>query len=255
MTGHSGRTAPSATATATATEQSRRELRLPATRDRFADIATSARREQQDYLGFLAELVITEWDGRDRRRAEKRVRAAGFPFRKRLDDFSFEANPAVDATLVGRLTGWDWVKAGSPLCLYGGSGTGKSHLLIGLGTRAAEAGYRVRYAEAGRLVADLAEASEASDDDRLAGVMSHYGDVDLLLIDDLSRLHLDRRRAELLLAVLTEREQRCAVASAADAPFSSLRKTFTDPRLCAAIVDRLTFGGHVIDTGDRAYRR
>ena len=77
----------------------------------------------------------------------------------------------------------------------------------------------------------------------------------LLLIDDLSRLHLDRRRAELLLAVLTEREQRCAVASAADAPFSSLRKTFTDPRLCAAIVDRLTFGGHVIDTGDRAYRR
>ena len=62
-------------------------------------------------------------------------------------------------------------------------------------------------------------------------------------------------RAELLLAVLTEREQRCAVASAADAPFSSLRKTFTDPRLCAAIVDRLTFGGHVIDTGDRAYRR
>jgi len=170
------------------------------------------------------------------------IREAGSP----------EATPAVDATLVGRLTGWDWVKAGSPLCLYGGSGTGKSHLLIGLGTRAAEAGYRVRYAEAGRLVADLAEAS---DDDRLAGVISHYGDVDLLLIDDLSRLHLDRRRAELLLAVLTEREQRCAVASAADAPFSSLRKTFTDPRLCAAIVDRLTFGGHVIDTGDRAYRR
>lgn len=233
-------------------EQARRELLLPATRDRFADIAMSARREQHDYLGFLAELVITEWDGRDRRRAERRVRAAGFPYRKLLDDFSFEANPAVDATLVSRLASWDWVEAGSPLRVLGGSGTGKSHLLIGLGTRAAEAGYRVRYAEAGRLVADLAEAA---DDGRLAGAISHYGDVDLLLIDDLSRLHLDRRRAELLLAVLTEPERRCAVASAADGPFSSLRKTFTDPRLCAAIVDRLTLGGRTIDTGDRAYRR
>lgn len=248
MTAQPGRTASSATAT----EQARRELRLPVTRDRFADIATSARRERQDYLGFLAELVITEWDGRDRRRAEQRLRAAGFPYRKRLDDFSFEANPAVDATLVSRLTGWDWIEAGSPLCVLGGSGTGKSHLLIGLGTRAAEAGYRVRYADAERLVGDLAGAS---DGDRLAGVISHYGDVDLLLIDDLSRLQLDRRGAELLLAVLTEREQRCAVATAADAPFSSLRKTFADPRLCAAIVDRLTSGGHIIDTGDRAYRR
>lgn len=247
MTAPPGRTAPSTTAA----EQGRRELHLPTTRDRFADIAASARRDQQAYLGFLAELVITEWEGRDRRRAEQRVRAAGFPWRTRLEDFSFAANPAIDATLLSRLAGCDWVEAGSPLCLLGGSGTGKSHLLIGLGTRAAEAGYRVRYAQADRLVAELAEAC---DDDHLAGLMTHYGDVDLLLIDDLSRLRLDRRGAELLLALLTEREQRCAIASAADGPFSSLTKTFTDPRLCAAIVDRLTSGGHIIDTGDRAYR-
>lgn len=52
-------------------------LRLPTTRDRFAEIAASARREQQSYLGYLADLVIAECEGRDRRRAEQRIRDAG----------------------------------------------------------------------------------------------------------------------------------------------------------------------------------
>lgn len=227
-------------------------LRLPTTRERFAQIAASAHREQQAYLGFLAELVIAECEGRDQRRAEQRVRAAGFPWLKRLEDFSFAANPAVDATLVGRLAAGDWVKAGSSLCVLGGPGTGKSHLLIALGNCAAEAGHRVRYVQAGRLVAELAEAGEGS---RPAGLIQHYGEVDLLLLDDVCQIQLDRRRAELLLAVLTEREQPCAIASAAHRSFSSLTKGLTDAPLCAAIVERLTAGGYIIDTGTRAYHR
>lgn len=239
----------------TATGQGRRVLRLPTTRDRFAEIAAAARREQQAYLGFLAELVITECEGADRRRAQQRVRAAGFPRRKRLEDFSFDANPAVDAALVGRLADCDWVRVGSALRVVGGSGTGKSHLLIGLGTRAAEAGYRVRYTRADRLVGELLNAdADADDGNRLDGLIGHYGDVDLLLIDDLEKLRLDRRGAELFLAVLTEREPRCAVASAATGPFSSLAKTFSDPRLCAAILERLAVAGQTVDTGSRAYR-
>jgi DNA replication protein DnaC len=228
----------------------RRVLRLPATRDHFAQIAASARREQQAYLGFLADLVLTACEARDQRRTEQRVRAAGFPWRKRLEDFSFDANPAVNTALVDGLAGGDWVSEGSSLCLIGGSGTGKSHLLIALGTCAAEAGYRVRYTQASGLVADLLDADGT---DRLPEVITHYGEVDLLLIDDLGDLRLGHRGAELLLAVLTEREPRCAIASAANGPFP-VTKTFTDPQLCAAIVDRLTAGGHTIDTGRSAYR-
>ena len=58
------------------------------------------------------------------------------------------------------LTTADWVATGVPLCLLGDSGTGKSHLLIGAGTAAAEAGYRVRYVLASRLVNELAEAAD-----------------------------------------------------------------------------------------------
>ena len=67
-------------------------------------------------------------------------------------------------------------------------------------------------------------------------------------------MELDKRGAELLFQVLTEREEKTAVAIASSDSFSGWTKTFTDPRLCAAIVDRLTFGGNIIETGTSSYR-
>ena len=112
--------------------------------------------------------------------------------------------------MIGQLASCAWVKAGHPLCLIGDSGTGKSHLLIALGILAAEAGYRVRYTLASKLVNELVEAA---DDRQLTKLINRYGRVDLLLVDELGYLQLDRRGAELLFQVLTEREERSAIAS------------------------------------------
>jgi DNA replication protein DnaC len=120
-----------------------------------------------------------------------------------------------------------------------------------LGAAAAEAGYRVRYALASKLVNELVDAA---DDKQLSKTITRYGRVDLLCLDELGYMHLDRRGAELLFQVLTEREERSAVAIASDEPFSGWTKTFTDPRLCAAIVDRLTVAGQIIETGTTSYR-
>ena len=67
-------------------------------------------------------------------------------------------------------------------------------------------------------------------------------------------MELDRRGAELLFQVLTEREEKASVAIASNESFSGWTKTFTDPRLCAAIVDRLTFNATIIETGTQSYR-
>ena len=80
------------------------------------------------------------------------------------------------------------------------------------------------------------------------------GRVDLLCLDELGYLELDRRGAELLFQVFTEREERASIAIASNAAFSEWTSTFTDPRLCAAIVDRLTFDAHIITTGTDSYR-
>jgi DNA replication protein DnaC len=178
-----------------AVDQACRMLRLPTIRAQFPDLAEAAARDQMSYRGFLAELLMAECDDRARRRSERRIKAAAFPREKSLRAFDFDAKPSVDPAVIHTLATCEWVKKGLPLCLIGDSRTGKSHLLIALGTEAAMAGYRVK-----------------------------------------------------------EREEKNSVAIASNESFSGWTKTFTDPRLCAAIVDRLAFGGNLIQTGTESYR-
>src|SRR6266540_298996 len=216
-----------------AVDQACRVLRLPTIRTRFGEVADAAEREQLTYRGFLAELLMIECDDRGRRRSERQIKAAGFPRQKWLADFDYAANPSVNPATINTLASCAWVRAGETLCLNGDSGTGKSHLLIALGAAAAIAGYRVLYVLAAKHVNEL---------------------VDLLCDDELGYMELERRGAELLFQVLTEREEKNSVAIASNESFSGWTKTFTDPRLCAAIVDRLTFGGNIIQTGTDSYR-
>ncbi len=153
--------------------------------------------------------------------------------------------------MLGTLATGAWIRAGEPVVLLGDSGTGKTHLLIGLGIAACEQGLRVRYVTAAALVNELVEAEDERD---LSRVVGKYGRLDLLCLDELGYLHLDRRGAELLFQVLTERDERASIAVASNAPFSEWGQTFTDPRLAAAVVDRLTFRAHILETGSSSYR-
>ncbi|MGW6196973.1 IS21-like element helper ATPase IstB [Kribbella sp. NPDC055110] len=234
-----------------AVDQACRSLRLPTIRTRFPDLVERAAGDQMSYRVFLAELLLAECDDRARRRSERRIKAAQFPREKSLRAFDFDANPNIDPAVINHLATCEWVKKGLPLCLIGNSGTGKSPLLIALGTEAAMAGYRVKYALAARLAHALVEAA---DEKILTKTIARYGRVDLLCIDELGYMKLDRRAAELLFQVLTEREEKNSVAIASNESFTGWGKTFTDPRLCTAIVDRLTFGGNVIETGTESYR-
>lgn len=238
-------------AAAAAVDQACRRLRLPTIRALVEKALTVAEKEQLTYAGFLAELLLAEVDDRDRRSTIRRVNAAGFPRPKFLADFEFDANPNINPATIHTLGTAEWIRKGQPLCLIGDSGTGKSHLLIALGTAAAEKGFRVKYTLATRLVNELVEAA---DEKMLARTIAKYGRVDLLCIDELGYMELDRRGTELLFQVLTEREERNSVAIASNESFSGWTKTFTDPRLCAAIVDRLTFNGTIIETGTASYR-
>jgi DNA replication protein DnaC len=166
-----------------------RLLRLPTIRSQFTDLAEAAARDQMTYRGFLAELLMAECDERARRRSERRIKAAAFPRDKSLRTFDFDANPNVDAAVVHTLANCDWVKKGLPLCLIGDSGTGKSHLLIALGTEAAMVGFRVRYVLATKLVNELVEAA---DDKVLTKTIARHGRVDFALHRPMPRPRLCR---------------------------------------------------------------
>jgi DNA replication protein DnaC len=168
-----------------AIDQACRRLRLPTIRAVVTEALAVAGKEQLSYQGFLAELLLAECDDRDRRSSVRRVKAANFPRDKWLGDFNYDANPNINPATINTLATGDWVRKGQPLCFIGDSGTGKSHLLIGLGTAAAEKGYRVKYTLATRLVNELVEAE---DDKVLAKTIARYGRVDLLGIDRSMRI-------------------------------------------------------------------
>lgn len=228
-----------------------RELHLPTIRTEAVRIAEIAAREQQSHLAFLAEVLSAEVDDRTERRRARRLNDAKFPRIKRLADFDVDAVPGISAGTLGHLAAGGYLDAGEPVVLLGDSGTGKSHLLIGLGLAACEQGRRVRYITCAQLVNELVEAA---DERILSRVVARYGRLDLLLLDELGYVQIDPRGAEMLFQIITEREERASIGIASNLPFSEWGTVFPDPRLVAAIVDRITFNAHILETGTQSYR-
>jgi DNA replication protein DnaC len=228
-----------------------RDLHLPTIRDEAARLAETAVRERQSHLVYLAEVLSAEVDDRAERRRTRRITEAKFPRIKTLADFNLDAAPSIQPAVLAALASGAYLDAGQPIVALGDSGTGKTHLLIGLGLAACEQGRRVRYVTTAALVNELVEAA---DDRHLSRVVGRYARLDLLLLDELGYVQVDARGAELLFQIITEREERASIAIGTNLPFSEWGTIFTDPRLVAAIVDRVTFNAHILETGTSSYR-
>ena len=149
-----------------------RELHLPTVRTEAVRLAEIADRERQTHLRYLAEVLAAEVDDRTERRRTRRINDAKFPRLKRLADFNIDAVPTIAPATLGHLAAGHYMDAGEPVVLLGDSGTGKSHLLIGLGLAACEQGRRVRYITTAQLVNELVEAA---DERVLSRVVARYG--------------------------------------------------------------------------------
>jgi DNA replication protein DnaC len=228
-----------------------RELHLPTVRDEATRLAELAIRERQTHLGFLAEVLSAEVDERAERRRTRRIAEAKFPRLKRLAEFNLDAVPSIAPAQLAALASGTWIQAGEPVVLLGDCGTGKTHLLIALGLAACEQGRRVRYVTCAQLVNELVEAA---DERHLSRVVGRYGRLDLLLLDELGYVQIDPRGAELLFQIITEREERASIGVGTNLPFSEWGTVVADPRLVAAIVDRITFNAHILETGTQSYR-
>ena len=121
------------TAAEAAVNAAARELHLPTVRAEAVRLAEIAVRERRTHLGYLADILAAEVDDRLDRRRTRRVTEAKFPRIKRLADFNLDAVPTIPAATLGHLASGTYLDAGEPVVMLGDSGTGKTHLLIGLG--------------------------------------------------------------------------------------------------------------------------
>ncbi len=226
------------------------ELKLPTVGSRFADLADQAARDGQPHRDYLANLFEMELDDRAQRRAERRLHEARFPHRKRLEDFNFEQS-AASAALLHQLAKGDYITKAENVIFIGDSGTGKSHLATALGIAACQQGRRVRFTTVASLVTELQDAMDAH---QLGRIVRRYAGIELLTLDELGYVQASEAGAELLFQVLAERNEVASICVTTNLPFGEWTRVFADPRLCKAVVDRLTFGAHIIETGSDSWR-
>ncbi len=169
-------------------------LRLPSVRNEFPETADRAMKDPMTYRGFRAELPVAHYDDRARRCSERQIKAAGFPREKSLRPSGFDAAPATVRTPAS----CGWIKKSQPLRLNGDCGTGKSHMLIVLGTEAATKSHRVRCTLAAKPVNKrVNKLVEAADEKQLNNTTARCGPADLLCIDEPGHTELDRHGTEL----------------------------------------------------------
>src|ERR1019366_8894674 len=147
-------------AAAVAIDVATRVLHLPTVRISATELAAAAVRDRITHRAYLAELLAAEVDDREARRRERRIAEARFPRMKHLAEFDLGATPSIEPAALATLAEGAWIEAGEPVVLLGDSGTGKTHLLIGLGMAACEQGLRVRYVTTAQLVNELVEAAD-----------------------------------------------------------------------------------------------
>jgi DNA replication protein DnaC len=226
-------------------------LRLPALRRDAGRLAVEAARQGLGHLGFLKQLLETECAERIERRAARRIKEAGFPQIKTLESFDFSRAAHLPEALIRQLAEGRYIEEAEPVLFLGEPGTGKSHLAIALGVAAAQLGHSVRFVTVAQLATELVEAGDARE---LGRVVARYNRAEVLVLDELGYVPLSRVDAELLFRVLGERQERRPVIVTTNLPFGEWTQVFPDPRLCKAVVDRLTFRAHIIETGSESMR-
>jgi DNA replication protein DnaC len=227
------------------------ELKLPTVKARFRQMAAEATREQQTPVAYLAALLEAEMHERAERRERRRLIDARFPLLKRLEEFRFADNPKIPQATIAALAEGSWIDDRDSIVLVGDSGTGKTHLAIGLAVCACQQGRRVRFATLAGLANELQEADSRRE---LGRVVGRYSRTEVVVLDELGYLNLPEGAAELVFQVISERNERGSLIVTTNLTFGEWTKVFPDPRLAKAVVDRITHRAHIIDTGTESWR-
>jgi DNA replication protein DnaC len=228
-----------------------KSLRLPTVLREYGKLAKQAAAEGLDHVQFLARLIELEMIDRERRMIERRIKAAKFPAVKSLDSFDFKAIPALNKMQVLELARCEWIERRENVIALGPSGTGKTHIALGLGLSACQKGLSVGFVTAAALVHEL---MEARDERRLLRLQKQMVSHKLLIIDELGFVPLSKTGAELLFELISQRYERGATLITSNLPFDEWTETFGSERLTGALLDRLTHHVNILEMNGESYR-
>jgi DNA replication protein DnaC len=226
-------------------------LKLPTFLREYDKVARLCAAEGVDHPRYLMRLAEMEMIDRERRMVERRIKAARFPTVKSLDSFDFLALPSLNKMLVLELARSDYIERRENIIAVGNSGTGKSHIALGLGLAACQKGLSVGFITASALVHELLEAR---DEKRLLRLQRQLAGYKLLIIDELGYVPLSATGAELLFEVFSQRYERGSTLVTSNLPFDEWTSVFGSERLTGALLDRLTHHVHILEMNGDSFR-
>jgi len=226
-------------------------LKLPTFQREYQKLARLCATEGVDHVGYLTRLSEQEMIERDRRKVERRIKAAKFPVVKSLDSFDFAAIPKLNKMQVLELARCEWIERRENVIALGPSGTGKTHVALGLGLAACQKGMSVGFTTAAALVSEM---MEARDERRLLRFQKQMAAHQLLIIDELGFVPLSKTGAELLFELISQRYERGATLITSNLPFDEWTETLGSERLTGALLDRITHHVNILEMNGDSYR-
>lgn len=208
--------------------------------------------KNQGYEDFLIALMRVELDSRQESTRRRKIKSAGFPYLKTIDELDLSRFEHMDNSFVQELASCNFISKRQNIVMIGNPGTGKTHLSIALGIKACMQGMNVKFYTAANLSNQLIEAQ---DNHRLIRLEKQIAKADLLIIDELSYLTFNRHQSELLFKVVADRAERRSVIVSTNLRFSEWTSMFENHTMVTALIDRLTFRSHVLNmNSDNPYR-
>jgi DNA replication protein DnaC len=214
-------------------------------------VAREAEQRGLGYLGFLQALLEGELAQRHEQQLRQRLKAAAFPYQKRLEDFDFSLVPCLSKIRLLELAQGAFLSAHDNVLLIGPSGIGKTHLLMGLGRALCLAGYRVLFRSAVTLATELEVAHKEL---RLPRLLTQYRRFDLVLVDELGYLPFAKQTAALLFQFFSDRYERASVALTSNLAFAQWTQVFGNEHMTVALLDRLVHRSHVLLMEGESFR-
>ena len=227
-----------------------RRLKLATMREIAPELLVTAKTQRWAPEELLRTLVQAEIESRDASNAAARLRAANFPVAKRLEGFDRSISSVPPATLDYLCT-LEWIRAGECPVLVGPPGTGKSHLLVGLGHAAVEAGHRVRYFSAAELVENLYRGLA---DNSVGRVIETILRAEFVILDELGFAPLDPTGAQLLFRFVAAAYERRSLGVASHWPFEEWGRFLPEHTTAVSLLDRLLHHGVVVATSGESFR-
>lgn len=217
-------------------------------RERYQEIINEAINEKLGYKDFLIRLIQIEEEGKQKRLEKRLILKAGFDFIKTLDDIEYSFNESINYQKIKELGTLSFMERNENIIIIGPPGVGKSMIATGIGVNACKAGKTVMFVNAKELMDKLSDSLVKN---TLKQTLRALNKIELLVIDELSYLKMDKEKESIFFQVIRQRYEKNSLIITTNLPMSRWDEVFTGQLAATAILDRLVHHCHVISiTGD-----